>query len=272
MDNIFKQITPKGNFDDKLNILELEEVIKSCSDINVMDTEDDGRNILQKIVFDYGYDNDIIKIIEYLIKKGININYQDWFGSTALHLAIYSRSVEIIKLLLNNGGNPNLISIEDSNTVLDFAQMEYCMSEDINDDKKLISIMKLLIEYNGKPRGLVFTNKIDTYLYINTYQTYPTGLFTNNGNIYLENIPNVRKIIQNDFMYWLVNGRPSNEILKNEPEHPFVLEYYQNQKMFNNYFNELFDGKIIVGSNDIELAQKVCDKKKKEFEESRNGI
>ena len=118
----------KGNFDEKLNTKDLEKLIDLCDDINAIDTDDDGENLLEKVIFGYGYDNNINYIVKILLEKGINVNYQDWYGNTALDMAIYSRSDKLIKLLLENGANPNLIKIEDSETVLDFAQMEYCMS------------------------------------------------------------------------------------------------------------------------------------------------
>jgi hypothetical protein len=266
------ELLNKGNFNDKLNTKELEKLIDLCDDINFIDEEDDGENLLEKVIFEYGYDNDINYIVKLLLGKGININYQDWYGNTALDMAIYSRSDKLIELLLEHGANPNLIKIEDSETVLDFAQMEYCMSEDKNDDIKLINIMKTIIQFNGKPKGMIFTNKIDTYLLVNTYHTYPSGLFTLNGNISIENISNVDKEVQNNFMYWLVNGRPSDKVFKEKPEHPFVLEFHEKEKYFIKYFNEIFNGEIIVGSDSALLAQKVAENKKEIYKRIRNGI
>ena len=266
----FNELLNEGNYYDKLKTKDLHKLIDLCD--NIIDTENDGVNLLEKVIFEYGYDDDINFIVKLLLEKGINENYQDWYGKTALDMAIYSRSEKLIELLLENGANPNLIKIEDSETVLDFAQMEYCMSEDENDDKKLVNIMKTIIQFNGKPRGMIFSTKIETYLLIDTYHTYPSGLFTLNGNISIENIPNIDREVQNDFMYWLVNGRPSNEVFKEKPNHPFVLQFYEKEKYFINYFNELFNGEIIVGSNSALVAQKVAENKKEIYKKIRNGI
>lgn len=55
-------------------------------------------------------ENDIAKLAE-LIAAGKDINAQDDNGWTALHFAAQDRNIEMIKLLLKHGADPNLIDI-----------------------------------------------------------------------------------------------------------------------------------------------------------------
>lgn len=46
--------------------------------------------------------------VKWLIKKGADVDIQDWYGYTALHHAVSTYQLEISKLLLENDANPNL--------------------------------------------------------------------------------------------------------------------------------------------------------------------
>ena len=159
-------------------ISELKKFIDSASDLNVID--DEGSNFLSKIIYfnSYEYEDEIISIVDHFIKKGLDKNHQNWYGCSTLHWAIYNRPISVIKLLLESGINPNLIDYEEHESVLDFALSEYYMSDDKVDEDKLVEIIKLLIKYNAKPRRMLFTKQVDTFLYINSHSSYPTGLLT----------------------------------------------------------------------------------------------
>lgn len=252
----------KKIFHEELKLSQLKEIISKLSDVNIIDDSDDGQSLLENIIFNYGSEYDISNLIKLLLDKGIKINYQDWYGNTALHLSIYSRIINITKILLENGANPNIIRFEESETVLDFALSEYYMSENKTDDDILIGIIKLLIHHGGKTRNLLFTKNVETYLLIQTgYFGYPTGLFTLNGNILAEDIPGIDKKVCDEFMYWLLNG-PSKRLFENEPENPLVVNYYNKQKEFLDYFRKLLPKEIIVGNNDIEVAEEILKYKK----------
>ena len=147
-----------------------------------------------------------------------------------------------------------MISIEESESVLEFALNESFMSDEENDSKKLDEIIELLVHYNGKPHSLLFSKKVDTYLLIDSFRSYPTGLFTLNGNIFIEDIPNISKEKYDEFMYWLVNGRPAESTFEKYPDSPFVLNFYKKEKEFVDYFYNLFKGEILVGNRSLELA------------------
>jgi len=252
---------------DEPDIQKLERLINECSDVNIIDAQYHGTSLLQKIIYLLGYGRDINHLILLLIKKGANLNYQDWLGDTALHEAIYSRSPTIINLLLSHGANPNLISFEDHESALDFALSENFMTDNENDSKILDEIIKIIIHHNGIARDIIFCKSVDTYLYVDSRYNrpyYPTGLFTLNGNIYPTDIPNIDKEKCNEFMYWLLNG-PANWLFEKEKNHPLVLSYNKRQREFVKYFRQLLPKDIIVGDDKLKLAEKICHLKKKRF-------
>ncbi|WP_461256367.1 ankyrin repeat domain-containing protein [Treponema sp. R80B11-R83G3] len=199
-----------------------------------------------------------------LINKGADVNYQDWYGSTCLHMAIYERSYSSMKCLFEHGANPNLISIEDSHTVLDFAYDEYCMSDDKEDENKLIEIIKLVLHYGGKSHEHLFTKNVDTYLLIDHY--YPTGLFTKDGNILVEDIPNIDQLKVEEFYYWLLM-RPADRLFQNEREHPLVRTFYKRQDEWCDYFSGLLGDQIIIGNNSVKISGDVCDRREKAYKQ-----
>ena len=48
-------------------------------------------------------EGDVEKVKE-LIKKGANVNAKNRFGGTPLHAAVISNNVEVVKILIENGG------------------------------------------------------------------------------------------------------------------------------------------------------------------------
>ncbi|RWS21206.1 Chain C: Nemo Cc2-Lz Domain - 1d5 Darpin Complex-like protein [Leptotrombidium deliense] len=61
-----------------------------------------------------------IKLIRKLIAEGINLNYKDCDGNTAIHKAAEYNHAEVIKILLKNGANINAVN-HDGNTALHVA-------------------------------------------------------------------------------------------------------------------------------------------------------
>lgn len=53
-----------------------------------------------------------IKATVYLIEKGIDINYRDKSGGTALQAAVHWQNYEVAEVLLKHGADPNLGSME----------------------------------------------------------------------------------------------------------------------------------------------------------------
>ena len=75
-----------------------------------------------------------IKLIRLLIKKHNNINDCDTLGNSSLHIAMYKKNYEIVKLLIENGGDP-LLKNEEEHTPKDLATI-------LNLDKKFIDIFE----------------------------------------------------------------------------------------------------------------------------------
>ena len=90
VDDLFLKI--QGESTSKINLLELKE-------------EKTGDTYLHRAIKENVYE-----LVEYLLKKKVNINSQNLLGETPLHLAIKNSNKDIIKLLLNKGA---IIDIDD---------------------------------------------------------------------------------------------------------------------------------------------------------------
>lgn len=67
-------------------------------------------NHYKKMFSDEELKNRAIKAVSYLLKRGVDINYRDKNGITALLSACHWENNDIAKLLLENGADPNLAS------------------------------------------------------------------------------------------------------------------------------------------------------------------
>ena len=54
--------------------------------------------------------NENESIIEFLIKKGCDIDIQNHFGNTALHIAFMINNFQVINLLINYNANQNILN------------------------------------------------------------------------------------------------------------------------------------------------------------------
>jgi len=80
------------------------------------EAEDDGTD---PIVFKWAKDNDIAKIISWII-DGNDVNLKDSTGLSLLHWVVDRGHIDACRILLSNGANP-LIADEDGQTPLDYA-------------------------------------------------------------------------------------------------------------------------------------------------------
>ena len=70
-----------------------------------------------------------ISILDYLLKKGMNVNVRNERGVTALAIAITRGQAEAVKLLLENGADPNIVYF-DSFASLQQAVEQYLIGRD----------------------------------------------------------------------------------------------------------------------------------------------
>ncbi|MBD0392252.1 ankyrin repeat domain-containing protein [Wolbachia endosymbiont of Pentalonia nigronervosa] len=91
----------------------------------------------------YAAEEGCFKIVKFLIDEGINVNIINGYGSTALHNAAYQGDVEIIKFLLEKGANP-IIRNKDGKNPRDVAVIE--LRYDKNKNKPYREIINLLAQ------------------------------------------------------------------------------------------------------------------------------
>ena len=87
--------------------------------------------------------NNIKKIIEYLEKDKVNINKLNEKGLSPLHIAVINGNLEIINILLKNGADPNIKSLNKKQTPLHLAYIFKSLATN--------EIINLLIKYNSNP-------------------------------------------------------------------------------------------------------------------------
>lgn len=86
--------------------------------------------------------NNDIKSVEKLIKSGVNINYKDNDGETALEEAVKTDNKDIVKLLISKGADLNTMDIQRS-TPLSVIRSQ--------------SMMNLLLSNGANANTMVFT-------------------------------------------------------------------------------------------------------------------
>ena len=95
--------------------------------------------------------NNMNKIKEYLEKDSLNINELNDKGISPLHIAVINGNMEIIKLLLDYGANPNIRSLKKKQTPLHLAYIFKCLLSN--------QIINLLINNKANPNLEDINNK-----------------------------------------------------------------------------------------------------------------
>lgn len=111
------------------------EVVK----FSVKNLLDIGTRIPEVTALHYASGGGCLKVVKFLINEGINVNIINTYGSTALHSASYQGDLEIIKFLLEKGANPTIRN-KDGKNPRDVAVIE----SRHNKDKPYREIIKLL--------------------------------------------------------------------------------------------------------------------------------
>ena len=110
--NIIDELSVKmlgGTMEDKTKVEEyVLQQIDRLEDINLKGR--DGRTLLiHSCIYDY------YAIAERLIKMNASVNIQDDQGYSALHMAVLSKDIDIVMLLLNHGASANLSDVYGNN-------------------------------------------------------------------------------------------------------------------------------------------------------------
>ncbi len=89
----------------------------------------------------YAAEGGCLEVVKFLIDEGINVNIINGYGSIALHNAAYRGDLEIIRFLLEKGANPTIRN-KDGKNPRDVAVLR----SRHNKDKPYREIIKLLAE------------------------------------------------------------------------------------------------------------------------------
>ena len=83
------------------------ELVKKFIEVDKIDVNKPNNNSNTPLII--ASDTNRIDVVEYLIGKNANINYQDKFGRTALHYASMRSNISIVKILIKSDANWNLM-------------------------------------------------------------------------------------------------------------------------------------------------------------------
>ncbi len=122
--NLYNINVNNKEFDNKKYLITLNKLI-----------DENGNNNLQIAVKRH-----LIEFVQYFIDKKLDINYQNNFGDTALHIAMVEENLGIIQLLLNNNADL-LIKNNERKTPFDLASGEI---------RKVFNLESLILEKKRK--------------------------------------------------------------------------------------------------------------------------
>lgn len=178
-------------------------LIAKGANVNAIDCKGDSVLIDAISNVQYGLD---LKFIELLIELGADLEYAEE-GFNCLFDAALTQNPELVELLLKAGANPNCISTETAESLLDWAEFDQFFEEleDRGGAEPMEKIVQLLKDYGAKPFHEIPANKLEKF--ISVFAGYkPTGLRTLKGYLTPENIDNVDKSFVELFKSWVTNN------------------------------------------------------------------
>ena len=133
----------------------VQQLLEYGADPNISDRS--GRTAIHYIMMLYDRQpskmmSDKLEILQLLIARGINLNIKDRNGKTALMAASFFRFTEAVKLLLQNGADPNIEQHKPVNITsslpktIRFTALIYASGERMNAE-----VVKLLLKANANP-------------------------------------------------------------------------------------------------------------------------
>ncbi len=225
----------------------IRSLINQGANINAIDFY--GYSVLMNAISDVELGLDI-KFIQLIIDLGADLDYAEE-GFNCLFDASLTEIPELVELLLKSGANPNCISSESEESLLDWAEFKqvYKESEDCDGAESMAEIVEILKKYGAKSISEIFVEKPEKFLKIFSGYT-PTGLYTLNGLLKIEDIPNV----DNDTI------RLFNEWIAENPDKWGEYDYYDGIKISNPPDFELLKVHNDKGMQLSEKIRKLLDK------------
>lgn len=129
------------------------------------------------------------KVIRYLVNEaGADINAHDDEYVTSLYSLALSEDPERLKLYLELGSNPNTITPDTFETVLDdIESLHYSAYEVFGDkDESLLEAIAILKAHGAKSAHELFTTEPKDYLAVNMF--YPSFLVSKYGQMHVEDL------------------------------------------------------------------------------------
>jgi hypothetical protein len=187
---------------DNPSIDEVQAAIAAGGNVNSTNTS--GESLLQWAV---GSTNCSLDILQSLLDAEADINHEDPDGFTPLAESMYSHNPAIVAFLLRHGADPNSI-VEKHESLLDWAEFDlfYHSTLATNDEKNqeqsaaMVKIVELLKSAGAKSRHDMVAERPRKWLQV--FAAYSTGLFTRDGMLECERLPNVTQAFCNDFRDW----------------------------------------------------------------------
>ena len=185
------------------NIAEIEYLIKKGANINAIDEYED--SIL--ICYIRDKENKMnIDVIKYLVGQNIDTNYEVEGFNCLFNVYLANRS-DIFEFLLMNGTNTQCISTDSPETLLDWIEFDLKYEkEDSRTSKEWISESEKIIKLMKDYGAINAENCITNIIedYLKMFGGKNTGLFTKKGFIRIEDIPNIKNDLINKFNNWKI--------------------------------------------------------------------
>ncbi|SMG34996.1 hypothetical protein SAMN05661096_02280 [Marivirga sericea] len=163
----------------------IKPLIAQGADINARNA--DKETIFQATASYYSkLDHDVIR---YLVNEaGADINTHDDEYVISLYSLALSEDPERLKLFLEFGANPNTITPNTFQTVVDDIESLHYSAYEVfeNKEESLLEAIEILKSYGAKSAHELFTTEPKEYLAVNMF--YPTFLVSKYGQMHVEDL------------------------------------------------------------------------------------
>jgi ankyrin repeat protein len=144
----------------------IRELVVQGANINAIDNT--GDSVLIDAIFNVQYGLDI-RFIQLIIDLGADVNYAEAGCFNCLFDAGLTQRADLVELLLKAGANPNHISEEDGESILDWAVFEWHFCESYygkESGDRMGEVVKMLKKYGAKYSNDLFADKPEKFFLI----------------------------------------------------------------------------------------------------------